>query len=80
MNGKGKMIYVPPELLESVESIQVDHGFRENENTKAIKELVKYAEVGREVERIIKLDFRPVKDRSVKMTLRELFTRGVGNQ
>lgn len=52
---KGRMGYLPPAIL-----VELDDIMRENrlENkSQAFKELVKYARVGREAERIIRLDF-----------------------
>lgn len=54
MGKKGKMIYVPPVILEEAEIIALE---KELGRADALREVVKYSKVGREVERIAKLDW-----------------------
>jgi len=53
---KGKIMYVPPVVLTELNDIM-----RENKvpnKADAFKEMTKYARVGRETERLMRLDFR----------------------
>lgn len=53
---KGKVMYVPPAVI-----VELDDIMRENNvfnRADAFKDLTKYARVGREAERLMKLDFR----------------------
>lgn len=56
MGRKGKVLYVPPIVI-----VELDDIMRENaipNKADAFKEFTKYARVGRETERLMKLDFR----------------------
>ena len=55
MTKRGRMVYIPPNLLDEAEDIMREKGL--NKRTDAFKDLTKYAKVGREAERIYKLDF-----------------------
>lgn len=52
---KGRMIYVPPVVLDEVELIQQSKNI--DQRSDAFNELVKYSRVGREAEQIMRLDF-----------------------
>lgn len=55
MATKGRIVYVPPIIIDEVDDI-----IREDELTTradGFKELTKYARVGREANRLMKLDF-----------------------
>lgn len=58
-NKKGKNMYVPPVVIDELEDIQREDGIEEN--VLAFKEFTNYARVGREVKRIMKLDWRGVR-------------------
>ena len=58
---KGKVRYVPPSVWDEVEDIKREEGLVFN--TEAMRQLVKHARVGREMERIAKLDFSKSKKR-----------------
>lgn len=55
MGKRGKMRYVPPVVIDEVEDIKREEGIEVGSD--AFRKLVKYAQVGREVKRIISLDF-----------------------
>lgn len=52
---KGRIVYVPPVVMDEVESIKADHDVESN--AEAMRKMVKYSQVGREIERIRNLDF-----------------------
>lgn len=52
---KGRMIYVPPSVLDEAENIMQIKGL--NKRADALEELTKYAKVGQEAERIYSLSF-----------------------
>jgi len=52
---KGKMLYVPPVVIDEVEDIIRED--KVNSRADAFKELTKYCRVGREVNRLRVLDF-----------------------
>lgn len=52
----GRMIWCPDMLIKEIEDIMEEDKLEENKF--ALRELVKYARVGRELNRIKKLDFR----------------------
>jgi len=55
MTPRGRMIYVPKNVLSEAEKIMQSKNIK---RVAALNELVKYAKVGREAERIYKFDFR----------------------
>ncbi len=55
MPPRGRMIYVPPNLLEEAQIIMDSKGLKGR--TQAFDEMVKYSQVGREAEKILKFDF-----------------------
>lgn len=55
VNKKGRMKYCPPSVIDEIEDIK-----REDElfgDSEAFRKMVKYARVGREAQRMIKLDW-----------------------
>lgn len=52
---KGKMIYVPHNVLDEIDNIMQQREIEQR--AQAFNEMVKYSQVGREAERIMKLDF-----------------------
>ena len=54
-NKKGRMIYVPPVIIDEVQDIQREDDIESR--PEAFRHLVKYARVGREIKRVAKLDF-----------------------
>ena len=54
---KGRMIYVPPSVLDEADNIMSIKGY--TKRSKALKDLTQYARVGMEAEKILKLDFNP---------------------
>jgi len=52
---KGRMIYVPPVIIDEVADIQREDDI--DSRPEAFRSLVKYARVGRETKRLIHLDF-----------------------
>jgi len=61
MGIKGKVSYIPSVVVDEVEDIR-----RENnvyDQAEAMKQLIKYARVGREMERIMKLKWDKAKPR-----------------
>jgi len=58
-NKKGRMKYVPPIVIDELEDIQREDKI--GEDAQAFRELVGYARVGREMKRIMKLDWRGAK-------------------
>lgn len=74
------MIYVPPIVIEEAVDLQKEHGLQSR--SEALKEVVKYARTGRELERLMKLDFRfkPTSEADVeekKRKIRTLFSGGL---
>jgi hypothetical protein len=55
-NRKGRIVYAPEALIKQADTI-VGEG-RAGSRAQAFIEIVKYAEVGREAERIYRLDFK----------------------
>lgn len=53
---RGQMIYVPPIVIEEVEDILKEDAV--SSRADAFKEMTKYAKVGREVNRMMKLDLK----------------------
>lgn len=49
------MIWAPPVILDEIEDVKREDGIHGGSN--AMKEIVKYARVGREVSRLVRLDF-----------------------
>lgn len=47
---RGRMVYVPPVIIEELESIKEDHSLIKN--TEAYRKMVKYSRLGREFEKI----------------------------
>lgn len=56
---KGRMIYVPPTVLDEAELIMQTKQIPDRSD--ALREMVKYSQVGREAEQIMKLDFNVFK-------------------
>lgn len=54
-NKKGRMMYVPPIVIDEVEDIIREDGV--NNNSDAFKMMTRYARTGRDVFRLGKLDF-----------------------
>ena len=52
---KGKKLYVPPVLIDEIEDIKREESL--DGNSVAMRKMVEHARVGREVERLVKLDF-----------------------
>lgn len=61
MATKGRMSYIPPIIIDEMEDIRRENGI--GKQAEALKEMVRYARVGREMERIIKLDWNKAKAR-----------------
>uniref|UniRef100_A0A6M3IEX5 Uncharacterized protein n=1 Tax=viral metagenome TaxID=1070528 RepID=A0A6M3IEX5_9ZZZZ len=57
---KGKMVYVPPVILEEAEIIAMEKGLGRAD---ALRQMTNYSRVGREMERIMKLDWTLFKRR-----------------
>jgi len=55
MANKGRMIYVPPIVLEEIFTIKQEEGI--DKNSLAFDKMVKYSKVGREAKRIFTLRF-----------------------
>jgi metal-responsive CopG/Arc/MetJ family transcriptional regulator len=55
MSKNGRIIYVPHEMVVELDDLMEEKKI--NKKSVAIRKLTKYARVGREVERIKKLDF-----------------------
>lgn len=70
MAKRGGINYVPRVVIDYVGEIQKDKGCSKSE---AFKETVRYAEVGRELERIIKLDWS---NRVTKQKIKDFMGRG----
>jgi hypothetical protein len=60
MRNRGRMVYVPLNALEELQSIVEQQG---KSRAEAFLEMVKYSRVGREAENILKLDFKPLRRR-----------------
>lgn len=59
---RGKVGYIPLSVIDEVEDIKQEDGLVGfGSDALAFNELVKYAKVGREAKRIMRLDFRPRK-------------------
>jgi len=56
---KGKMQYIPPVIIVELDDIMRENKL--NNKAQAFKEMAKYTRVGREAERLIKLDFTHAK-------------------
>ena len=52
----GLIMYVPHCLRDEVEDLKAEKKIKKN--SEAMRAIVKYSQIGREAERIIKLDFR----------------------
>lgn len=52
---RGRMIYVPHDVLDEIDQIMQHREIEQR--AEAMNEMVKYSQVGREAERILKLDF-----------------------
>lgn len=52
---KGRMVYVPPNVIEEAEKIQESKDLATR--SRAFDEMVKYCQVGREAEKILKFDW-----------------------
>lgn len=61
VNNKGRMIYVPPVIIDEVENIMQEEDL--DTRPEAFRKLVKYARVGREAKRLSRFDFSPPKPR-----------------
>jgi hypothetical protein len=48
---KGRMMYVPPVVIEELEDLQMEH--HEDKRALAFEKMADYARVGRETERLI---------------------------
>lgn len=55
MAKKGRMIYVPPRVVDELEEIKQEDQL--TKNAKAFDEMVKYSRVGREAKRLFTLRF-----------------------
>lgn len=64
MKRKGRMIYVPPNLLNEADNIMNIKGYTKRIN--ALEDLTKYARVGREAENLSKLNFKDLFKRGKK--------------
>jgi hypothetical protein len=53
---RGRMIYVPPVIVDEVKSIQSEDNIVSR--PEAFRSLAKYARVGRETKRLMRLDFK----------------------
>lgn len=58
---KGGMIYVPPNILDEADLIMRSKNITSRSD--ALREIVEYSRVGREVEQILKLNFNIFKRR-----------------
>jgi len=55
---RGRMVYVPPNLLEEVEKIQEYKGYKgKNARANSIREKMKYSRAALETEKLLKYDF-----------------------
>jgi hypothetical protein len=55
MNQPGRMRYVPISILEEAEDLKAEKNLKKTSD--ALREIAKYSQIGREAERIMKLDF-----------------------
>jgi hypothetical protein len=56
MTMPGRMRYVPFSVIDEAEDIRAEKNLRKVSD--AMREMVRYSQLGREAERIVKLDFR----------------------
>lgn len=56
MSQPGRMRYVPYSIIDEAEDIRAEKKIKKVSD--AMREMVRYSQIGREAERIIKLDFR----------------------
>ena len=54
---KGRMIYVPPSILDEAHKIMQTKRVK---RVQALRDMTKYSRVGREAEAIYKLNFNPI--------------------
>lgn len=52
---RGSMVYVPHNVLDEIETIRQSKNIADR--AKAFEEMVRYSQVGREAEQILRLDF-----------------------
>ena len=64
MKKKGRMIYLPPSILDEVEDIMREDKLKTR--AEAFRMMYKYSRVGREAKRIYTLDWSRVKPKKVK--------------
>lgn len=64
MSRKGRMIYCPPSVIDEAEKIKEKKGY--NKRSRAFDDLAQYAKVGREAERIYKLDFSDIFGKKIR--------------
>lgn len=57
MTKKGRMVYAPSVVIDEVEDVMRDHDIHRRDE--AFRKMVEYSKVGREMERIMTLDWRP---------------------
>jgi len=53
---KGRMIYVPKIMLNEIDDLKTEHKIKENKL--AITKIVEYTRVGRQLERMMTLNFK----------------------
>ena len=56
MIDRGRTKYIPSSLVHELEDLKIEHNIKKDKV--AMDKIVEYTRVGREVERIIKLDFK----------------------
>lgn len=54
---KGRLVYAPSVVIEEVQDVMRDHDV--HQQSEAFRKMVEYCRVGREMERIMTLDWRP---------------------
>ena len=59
MSKKGRMVYVPPCILDEADLIMKAKNL--NGRSEALRQIAKYSQVGREAEQILKFDFNMFK-------------------
>jgi|SaaInlStandDraft_4_1057021.scaffolds.fasta_scaffold112686_2 hypothetical protein len=61
---KGRMIYVPPNLIDVAEEIKITRGYKKR--SRAFSDLAQHARVGMEAEKIYKLNFTSIFGKKIR--------------
>ena len=56
VSSRGRIVYCPSKTLEELDRIRMELDIKKR--SQAFIEMVKYSEVGREAERLLKIDFK----------------------